>query len=128
MEFVPALAMLALILKLIDFARYARAGDMNGVITQAVTWVAGIVVFLLVAQTAWADGIEIGDRPLSKLGFWSLVFAGLTIASTASVVKDIGYKALDNHNSTAIPTLLPHAGARGVHRAQGPGQEIHDVG
>lgn len=107
MEFVPAVAMLALILKLIDFARYGRAGDSNGVLTQLCAWVAGVLVILLVAQTAWADGIEVGDQPMSRLGFWSLVFVGLTAASTASVVKDIGYKALDNSNSAAIPTLLP---------------------
>ncbi len=109
MEFVPAAAMVALILKIIDFLRYARAGDINGVLTQLSVWFAGVVSLVLVAQTNWADGIEIGDVALSRLGFWSLFFAGLTLASTASVVKDIGYKALDNSNTAKIPTLLPHA-------------------
>ncbi len=109
MEFVPAAAMVALVLKIIDFLRYARAGDINGVLTQLCTWVAGVCSILLVAQTAWADGIEVGDVALSKLGFWSLFFAGLTLASTASLAKD-ALKAIDNSNSSKIPTLLPNAG------------------
>lgn len=105
MEFVPAVAMLALIVKVIDFLRYAKAGDTNGVLTQLITWVSGVLVLLLVAQTNWADGISIGDTVLSKLGFWSVVFAGLSLASSASVVKDT-LKSVDNSNSSAIPTLL----------------------
>ncbi len=106
MEFAPTLAAIALIMKLIDFTRYARARDVNGIVTQLVTWLAGIVVFLLVAQTTWAVEITLAGRPMNELGFWSLVFAGLSVASTASVVKDT-LKAVDNHNSAKIPTLLP---------------------
>lgn len=106
MEFVPAIAMLALVLKVVDFLRYARARDYNGVLTQAVTWVAGVVVLLLVAKTTWAAMISVAGVPLGKLGFWSIVFAGLTVSSGASVVNDYR-KALDNTNSAAIPTLLP---------------------
>ncbi len=119
--FVPAIAMIALILKLIDFARYARNGDLNGIVTQVATWVAGVVVFVLVAQTVWAQEIVIGDRPLSQLGFWSLVFAGVSIASTASVVKDT-LKSVDNHNSSKIPTLLP-TGPAGDH-SQPPSKDV----
>lgn len=130
MEFVPALAMAALVVKVIDFLRYLRAADLNGVLTQLCTWIAGVVVLMLVAQTAWADGIQIGDRPLSTLSFWSQLFAGLTLASTASVIKDIGYKAIDNHNTTAIPTLLPEAGPRAGTRRRtvATGDTATDVG
>lgn len=106
MEFLPVVAMAALVLKLIDFLRYCRAADINGITTQAATWLAGVVVVLLVAQTDWADGIAVGDMSLGKLGFWSLVFYGLSVGSAASFVKDT-HKALDNTNSAAIPTLVP---------------------
>lgn len=106
MEFVPVIAMGVLILKLIDFLRYLRAGDMNGVLTQLATWLAGVIVVLLVAQTSWADGIGVGDQSLATLGFWSLVFYGLSVGSGASLVKDT-QKAVDNTNSAAIPTLVP---------------------
>lgn len=110
MEFVPVVAMLALIYKLVDFARYARAGDLNGVVTQLVTWAAGVAVMLLVAQTTWAGAIVVGNTALSKLGVWSIVFAGVTVASSASVVKDT-LKSLDNHDTAAVPTLLSQGGA-----------------
>lgn len=106
MEFVPAIAAIALIMKIIDFVRYARARDVNGVVTQLATWAAGTIVFLLVAQTTWAEDIVIADRPMNQLGFWSLVFAGISVASAASVAKD-ALKAVDNHNTAKIPTLLP---------------------
>jgi hypothetical protein len=98
--------MVALIVKVIDFLRYARAGDLNGVGTQVCTWVSGVVVLLLVSQTEWAARMDIGGFPLSRLGFWSQVFYGLSAASVASVAKDT-LKAVDNTNSAQIPTLLP---------------------
>lgn len=105
MEFVPVVAMAALTLKVIDFLRYLRAGDMNGVLTQFASWVAGVLVVLLVARTDWADGIVIGDMSLAALGVWSQVFFGLSAGSGASFVKDT-LKAVDNTNSAAIPTLV----------------------
>lgn len=106
MEFVPVLAMLALVAKLVDFLRYGKAKDWNGVLTQAIVWVAGIVVVFLVAQTPWAAAIPFGSVALSKLGAWSLVFVGMSLSSVSSVGKD-ALKAVDNSNSAAIPTLLP---------------------
>lgn len=109
MEFIPTLALAALTLKIIDFLRYARAADFNGVFTQLCAWIAGVVAVLIAAQTDWAAGIDIGDKSLHSLGFWSLVFYGLTAGSVGSTIKDIGYKALDNSNSAAIPTLVPES-------------------
>jgi hypothetical protein len=106
MDFVPAVAMLALVVKVIDFLRYTTNRDVNGVVTQLITWAAGIAAVTLVAHTTWANGIVVGGTALAKLGFWSQFFAGLSIASGASVVKDT-LKAVDNHNTAAIPTLLP---------------------
>lgn len=106
MEFVPSLAMIVLTVKIIDFLRYARAADLNGVLTQLFAWIAGVIVVLLAAQTDWASGISIGDENLHTLGFWSLVFYGLSAGSSASLAKDT-LKAVDNSNSAAIPTLVP---------------------
>ena len=116
MEFLPVVAMAALTLKIVDFIRYLRAGDKNGVLTQLAAWIAGVLVVVLVAQTDWANGIAIGDMNLATLGFWSLVFYGLTAGSAASFTKD-ALKSFDNTNSAAIPTLLP----TGRHSAMNPG-------
>lgn len=106
MDFVPVVAMAALTLKLVDFLRYCRAADMNGVFTQLAAWVGGVLVVLLVAQTDWADGIPVGDMSLGTINIWSIIFYGLAAGSAASVYKDTT-KAIDNTNSAAIPTLVP---------------------
>ena len=106
MEFVPIVAMAALILKVIDFLRYTVAADINGAGTQLIVWVAGIATTFLVAHTEWADGVEVGGVALAKLGFWSLVFVGLSTSSVAAAGKDL-LKSLDNANSSKIPTLFP---------------------
>lgn len=111
MEFVPIAAMAALILKLLDFFRYLRAGDVNGVITQLAVWFAGVIVVLLVAQTDWADGIKVGDMSLASLNIWSLIFFGLTVGSVASAFKDT-LKAVDHDNSTMMPVLVPPPGPK----------------
>lgn len=126
MEFVPAVAFVTLVYKVVDTLRYAKSGDINGVLTQVIAWVSGVAVAFLVAQTEWADGIEIGDRPLSRLGFWSLVFAGLTIGSAASTAKDL-FKSVDNANTSKIPTLLP-AGPKKVRRVTRGNSTTEDVG
>lgn len=105
-EFVPVVAMLALIVKFVDFLRYAKARDINGVVTQLIVWASGVGGLLLVAQTQWAGMISVAGTPLSRLSFWSLVFAGLSVSSGASLVKDT-LKSVDNKNTSAIPTLLP---------------------
>lgn len=122
MEFVPVAAMAVLSLKLIDFLRYLRAGDLNGVFTQIAAWIAGVAVVFLVAQTDWASGVAVGDMNLATLNAWSLVFYGLSVGSGGSVVKDV-LKAVDNTNSARIPTLVQSA-AR--HRVEPPKTE--DVG
>lgn len=125
MEFVPAVAMLLLVTKVVDFLRYARSRDTNGVVTQLIVWVGGILVVLLVARTTWANGITVGDRPLNYLDIWSQIFAGLTIGSGASFAKDLT-KSIDNHNSSAIPTLLSQVGPKHSRRNRPSGPE--DVG
>lgn len=111
MEFVPALAMAALILKFMDFLRYLKAGDMNGIVSQLIVWFSGVGALLLVAQTQWSNGISVGDTTLNRLSFWSIVFAGMSIASVASAGKDL-LKAVDTSNTAKIPTLLPAGPAR----------------
>lgn len=106
MDFVPVLAMAALTLKVVDFLRYCRAADVNGVFTQLAAWIAGVIVVLLVAHTDWADGIAVGDMTLGTINVWSLIFYGLSAGSAASFVKD-SLKAVDNTNSAALPTLMP---------------------
>ena len=103
-EFVPALALAALVIKIIDFFKYLSNRDLNGAGTQLVVWAAGVGAVFLYAQTAWADTIDFGGS-LSTLNGWSLLAVGLSVGSGASVVKD-GFHALDNSLTTKQQHLL----------------------
>lgn len=105
MEFVPLVAALALALKIVDLAKYAMARDVNSVVTQLVTWVAGVVVILLLAQTDFASGISIGDLALSEVNLASQILLGLTVAASGSVVYDFK-KAVDRTDSARTPSLM----------------------
>lgn len=88
MEFVPVLALLALVKKIIDLLKYASNRDVNGVVTTIASWIAGVVAVVLFAATDFADGISVGDTALGVLNMASLVAVGLTIGSGAGVTAD----------------------------------------
>lgn len=105
MEFIPLVQMAVLVFAIINFLKAVRAKDANSAFTQVIVWVAGVLVVLLAAETDFADGIMLGDQPLTTLNFWSLLFVGLTISSLATFGTEIK-KALDNTDSAATPMLL----------------------
>ncbi len=113
----PIIAFTTLGLKVVDFLRYAKNADVNGVVTQLIAWVAGVGVVMIAAHTQWATGIApVGNASLATYGIWDQVFAGLALGSSASFLKDT-LKSVDNSNSSAIPTLLD-AGPRNRQRTR----------
>lgn len=107
---VAALVLLAtFISKLIDFVKFARARDTNGVVTQLATWGAGVVGVALFAQTDFAAGVKLGGVSLATAGWATLVFAGLMATSLLSKVYDV-QKSLDNTQTAATPSLVPGTG------------------
>lgn len=106
--FVPMLALVALVKKFIDFAKYLTNRDVNGAITQIVVWGSGVVAVCLFAQTDWAEGIIFAGRTLADMNFASQLAVGLGLGSTAGVVTDV-IKASDDSDSAAMPKLLPKA-------------------
>lgn len=104
-EFAPLLAMAALVFSLINFLRFLSGKDYKSAVTQLTVWVGGVVVAFLVAQTDFASGISVGDLPLDQLNGWSLLFVGLSIGSTGSVVNELR-GAIDNSDSTRKPSLV----------------------
>ena len=105
MEFVPAIAMMALIWKSVDLIKSLKAGATNQVVSIILTWVVSVAVVLLYAQTQWADGIAVADRALSDLNIWSQIVVGLNIAGGAGALYDLK-KSIDNTDSAATPRLL----------------------
>lgn len=105
MEFVPTIAMALLVISIINLVKYARSGDVNGIVTTLSVWLAGIVVIFLVAETDFASGIVVADRALGDYNAWSLLFMGLTISSMAQFANEIR-AAIDNHDTTIKPNLV----------------------
>jgi len=105
MEFVPMLALAALVVSAINFLKYVRTGDLNGVLTQLSVWVAGVIVVILVAATDWADGLIFGDLALSDMNTASLIFLGVSIGSVGSAGYDL-LKSVDNSDSNGKPHLF----------------------
>lgn len=104
MEFVPVLVLGALVLKFTDFLKLVHAKDWNAVITQLVAWGSGVAGAALIAQTDFAGAVPIGEFTLATLNGWSLIVAGLSLASTASVGYDVK-RALDSSDSAKMPPL-----------------------
>lgn len=104
MDFVPMLAAAFLVKQIIDFVKYLKGKEWNGVITVLSVWLAGVVVITLLAQTDFADSINVLDRTLSSLNFATQVFLGLTIGSVGSFANEVT-GAIDSTRSTAKPTL-----------------------
>lgn len=105
MDFIPTLALGLLVYTIINFLRYATNREWHGVGTIASAWVAGVIGVILAAQTDFASGISVGDESLATLNLWSLVFVGLTVASTGSAFSD-ALGAVDTTRTTAKPPLL----------------------
>lgn len=105
MDFVPLAATIALLWKIVDFAKLLRVRDVNAVVTQAVTWGAGVGLAFLLAGTDFAEGIKIGGMILGHVNDSSLVLIGLSLGSSASVAYDLK-RAIDRTDSAAMPSLV----------------------
>jgi hypothetical protein len=95
----------AVVLKLLDFFKYVLNGDLNGIVTLLLGWVAGVVAVLLFLQTQWADEITIGSQALDSLDFWSKAVFGFATSSVAGVLYDFK-KAVDDSDTAVKPKLL----------------------
>lgn len=107
-EFVPVLALLALVYAVINFLKEVTNKQVNAVVTQLITWVAGVVGVWLFSESDFGSAIAVGETgyTLSNINFSSLILVGLTIGSLAMVAYDLK-KAIDRTDSAVAPKLLP---------------------
>lgn len=107
MDFVPLLVGAAIVAVLIDVFRSARNGDWNGAITPLVSWIVGIGVALLLANSDFAGSVKIGDTgyTLDNVNTFSLILFGFAFGSVASKGVDL-LKALDVNDSQKRPPLV----------------------
>jgi uncharacterized membrane protein YdcZ (DUF606 family) len=109
-DFVPLLALPILIVKIIDFLRYANARDRNGVVTQLLAWIGGVLGIWLVARSSFGGAVPIAGTTLNRLNAEAVVFVGMSVGSFGSLAFMDFRKAVDNSNSASLPTLLPTPG------------------
>jgi ABC-type branched-subunit amino acid transport system permease subunit len=95
----------ALVLKLVDFLKYLKNGDSNGIVTLLLGWAAGVAAVQIISWTQWNDEIKIGDETLNSLSFASQIVLGFVATSVAAVVYDFK-KAVDNSDSAKTPNLV----------------------
>ena len=98
----------ALILKLVDFAKYVRHGNVNGIVTIIAGWVIGFVAIKLTRATDWSDEIKFGTESLKDLNLGSQLVLALVATSVAGVLYDVK-KAVDNTDSASTPPLVAKA-------------------
>lgn len=106
MDFIPLVVAAATIWKVVDFVKFAKARDASSIATQIVTWVAGVSMAFLLAESDFGAGLDVAGHALANLNGASVVLFGLGLGSTASGVVDFK-KARDNTDSAAVPSLLP---------------------
>lgn len=102
------IGLLAIVAKLIDFARLLTnfGTQKSAIVTQVLTWAAGIVVVLLYASSQLGDFAIPGTQLLlSDANVATLIIVGLGVGSAASLAVDVK-QALDNSDSAGKPPLL----------------------
>jgi ethanolamine utilization microcompartment shell protein EutS len=110
MEVIGYLSLAALVVKIVGVVK-SFGKDWNYVLTQVVTWVAGIAVLAVGAQASVTEDLAIPgvSVPLGLLDGWSTVLVGLVLGSTAAFGYDVK-KAIDSTDSAAEPSLLSSGG------------------
>jgi hypothetical protein len=103
--------MLALVKKVIDFTKYLTNRDINGIVTTASAWLAGVVAVVLYAQTDFASQIDIGGS-LAKMNAYSLIAIGLSVGSGAGLAADY-LSAKRPSDDPARLKMIPGATVRG---------------
>jgi hypothetical protein len=105
MSFSPLVAVGTLVFTFVNVLTYIRSKNLNGVVTQAIAWVAGIVAILIAAHTQFAPQISFGSQKLSQMDWQTQVFLGLIATSILSTVNEVK-KAIDTTDSAAKAPLI----------------------
>jgi len=101
----------AFTMKLVDFVKYLKNWDLNGILTLALTWIAGFVAVQVFIETQWGDEVMMGRHSLDRLDTTSKIVLGLIIPTIASLLYD-AKKAVDRTDSASTPRLTEAAEAQ----------------
>lgn len=105
----PVILLGSLGFMLMNLIKYVRAGDWNSAVTTIVVWFVGFVLVAVAAHSGLTESTPVpglSDVTFGSLDTWSQVLLGASILSVLGVVNQ-GFKAIDNSQSAATPSLLP---------------------
>lgn len=108
MDPITAVALFALVWKIVDFLKALVNRNWNTVVTQLVVWIAALLVLALARVADVTAGIGLAGITIGDADFASLVVIALMVGSGASALVDVK-KAIDGTDSAAQPQLLPGA-------------------
>lgn len=105
-EFITTAGAVALVKAIVDFLKYIRANDVNGYVTQAAVWLAGIGVTLLLKISDFADAFDVSGVTLDTANAGTVILAGLGLGSATMLANDFK-KAIDSADTAVKPPLVP---------------------
>lgn len=94
--------------KVVDWLRQLRARDASAVVTQALAWVAGIILtWVATTADAFTKVVLPGtSQPLGDYNGASIALIGILLSSFASSLVDVK-QAIDGSDSATKPPLIP---------------------
>jgi hypothetical protein len=106
MEIVGLAGLVAIIWKLVDFARFVTNAAWSSAVTQLSVWLSAIAVALLAREAEPFSTIGVVGTTFGELNTAAIVLFALGLGSTASTLVDVK-QAIDHSDSAAVPPLLP---------------------
>jgi len=88
-EFVPLAATIALVYAVGNFIKQIQGGEHRHAVTQFFIWAVAVFAVLLLGESDFAAGVQVGDLALSEVNVWSKVLFGLFVGSSANVLYDV---------------------------------------
>jgi hypothetical protein len=103
MEILLIVLLIFLAMKLLDVVRYIVNADMNGMVTQVLAWLAGILVVYI---TVWAEWITVFNYTGTRIVYGLLIGSGAAVTHDLlkAIAKASTYYALIAPRVIATPT------------------------
>lgn len=89
MTFVPMLALVFVVNKVVDWLRELVPDRLEPRVLIPLSWFTGAVVTWLFSLTQFAEEVGVGDRSLDELDVIAVVFVGVLIGAGGSVLNDL---------------------------------------
>ncbi len=101
LDILTSVGLVALMVKFTSVAKFVEEKEWKKLRVQVYAWVIGVLGILLASQVQGLQDQLISNVALRDMSFWTLLYVGLGIGSTGSLVADT-LRAVDNKSSTSV--------------------------